>query len=113
MFTLRKSLIVLAAAAGIAFTGASAASAGTWQQNHPARTEINHRLANQHARIREERKEGEISARQAARLHAEDHRIRMQERRMAMRDHDGGHLNAHQVRKLNHEENQVSRQIPR
>jgi len=92
---------------GAAVTGASAET--PWQANHPARAEVNHRLANQAMRIKAERRAGEISARKAHRLHIADRHVLRQERRMAAR-HDG-HLTRAQVHRLNREENRVSRHI--
>jgi hypothetical protein len=92
-----------------AVTGASADT--RWQANHPRREEVNQRLHNQNLRIRDERRDGELTARQAHRLHAEDRGIRRQERRFAR--HDGGHITRAEQRRLNHEENKVSGQIGR
>lgn len=88
---------------------AGAASAAPWQQNHPRRAEVNHRLANQDRRINTERREGEISGRQAHALHAEDRSIRHEERSMASLDN--GHITKGDQRALNQQENTVSRQI--
>jgi hypothetical protein len=102
----------LMAVLGVMLTGSAvtAASAETpWQANHPARVEVNHRLANQAARISAERRAGEISARKAHRLRVADRHILRQERRMA-RMH-GGHLTRAQVHRLNREENKVSGRI--
>jgi len=95
--------------AGSAVTSAFADT--TWQANHPRRVEVNHRLANQNSRIHEERREGELTGRQAHRLHVADHHIRRQERRFAR--HDGGHITRAEQHRLNREENKVSRQIGR
>lgn len=105
----RKLLTV--AAAALAIGGMTTVSfAGThWQNHHPRRAEVNGRLANQSRRIREERKEGEINGRQAARLHRQDHTIRREERAMARTN--GGHLTKAEQRTLNRQENHVSRRI--
>ena len=93
-------------------TAATGASAQTpWQHHHPRRVEVNHRLANQNHRIRQERREGELSARQAHALHMEDRGIRGQERMYASRHH--GHLTRAEQHRLNREENGVSGQIGR
>ena len=104
--------------ATVAFASALlAGSAGTafadtpWQESHPRREEVNNRLANQDHRIHQERREGEISGRQARQLHREDRHIRNEERRMAARD--GGHITRADQRILNRQENRVSRQIGR
>ena len=101
-----------AAVAAVALTGlASNALAGEtrWQKDHPRRTEVNARLANQNKRINKEVKEGEITKAQAHKLHAEDHAIRREERTMASTN--GGHITKAEQRALNQQENQVSKQI--
>jgi hypothetical protein len=82
-----------------------------WQKDHPRRTEVNKRLANQNQRIKQERKEGEINKAQAQKLHAEDHAIRQEERTMASTN--GGHITKAEQKSLNQQENQVSKQIGR
>ena len=94
----------------VVLAGAAGASAETqWQAHHPRRVEVNHRLARQDHRIAVERREGELSGRQARELHAEDRGVRAQERFDA--SHDRGHITRAEQRRLNHEENGVSRQI--
>ena len=80
-----------------------------WQKNHPRREQVNNRLANQNKRIRQERKEGEITKGQAKQLHSEDHAIRQEERTMASTN--GGHITKAEQKSLNQQENQVSKQI--
>ena len=80
-----------------------------WQKNHPRREQVNNRLANQNKRIKQERKEGEISKAQAQKLHSEDHAIRQEERTMASTN--GGHITKAEQKALNQQENQVSKQI--
>jgi hypothetical protein len=87
------------------------AQAGKWQQEHPRRAEVNHRLDNQNRRINHELKEGEITKQQARQLHHEDHQIRREERQMAAQH--GGHITKQEQRALNQQENAVSRQIGR
>jgi hypothetical protein len=93
--------------AGVA--GTALADETQWQKDHPRRTQVNSRLANQNKRIKQERKEGEITKAQAAKLHQEDHAIRQEERTMASTN--GGHITKAEQRSLNQQENQVSRQI--
>jgi hypothetical protein len=104
----RKMLTVIAIAS-LFSTGAMAAT--PWQQNHPGRTEVNHRLANQNARIHREVREGELSSRQARTLHRDDRQIRTEERFMASQN--GSHLTRQEWSTLNNQENAVSRQIGR
>jgi gas vesicle protein len=80
-----------------------------WQKDHPRRTEVNKRLANQNKRIHNEVKEGEITKAQAKQLHGEDHAIRQEERTMASTN--GGHITKAEQKALNQQENQVSQQI--
>ncbi len=100
-------------ALSLAAVGGSAgsAAAGTWDQRHPRRAEVNERLAIQNFRINRELREGEISYRQARALHAEDRAIRAQERAMAYAR--GGSISRGEQRLLNQEENFVSHQIGR
>jgi len=104
--------VVTVAAASLALAGfASSAFAQEtqWQKNHPRRTEVNARLANQNNRIHNEVKDGQISKAQAQKLHSEDHAIRQEERTMASTN--GGHITKAEQRSLNQQENQVSKQI--
>jgi hypothetical protein len=101
------ALAIAAVTAGSLSTGAFAET--QWQKDHPRRTEVNARLANQDQRIHNEVKEGEISRSQAAALHREDRQIRGEERAMA--SHDRGHITKADQTALNQQENAVSRQI--
>lgn len=80
-----------------------------WDKQHPRRDEVNDRLENQHKRIHQEVKEGELTKPQAAALHKEDHQIRQEERAMASQN--GGHITKTEQRALNQQENAVSKQI--
>lgn len=80
-----------------------------WLKTHPRRAEVNARLANQNRRINTERKEGEITGQQAAKLHAEDRQIRHEERQIAKKNN--GHITKKEQMRLNQQENQVSEQI--
>ena len=105
-----KGLLITAALA-VTTGAATTASAGRWQNHHPRRAEVNGRLDNQNRRIREDRRDGEITGAQARDLHAEDHGIRGQERYDASKN--GGHITKAEQHQLNQEENGVSSQIPR
>jgi hypothetical protein len=107
--SIRTVLTAVAATVSLACLAAPAFADTPWQANHPRRVEVNSRLANQNARIHQEVRNGQISRAKAARLHAADHRIRTQERRMAAR-HDS-HLTRHEDARLNREENHVSHRI--
>jgi hypothetical protein len=108
----KKAVIVAALGLSAALGTVACASAETvWQRDHRDRVEINHRMENQNLRIDRERREGEISRRQALYLHREDHSIRAQERFDSQ--FDRGHLTSAQYRALNQDENVVNRQIDR
>ena len=106
-----KRAILFVASLAFAGTGMATAADASWRTAHPRRAEVNARLANQDRRIHEERREGEITAAQAHDLHAEDRGIRAQERYDASLHN--GHITRAEQSRLNHEENQVSRQIGR
>jgi septal ring factor EnvC (AmiA/AmiB activator) len=108
--SVRSILTVTALTVALSGFAASAMADETqWQKDHPRRTEVNKRLANQNKRIHQERKEGEITKAQAAKLHSEDHAIRQEERAMASTNH--GHITKAEKKALNQQENQVSKQI--
>jgi hypothetical protein len=88
----------------------TASAETTWQKNHPRRTQVNHRLANQDKRIHQDVKNGTLNKAQAANLHHEDHQVRQEERDMASQN--GGHITKSEQRALNGQENSLSNQIP-
>ena len=101
-----RTLLIAAAGLTLAAGAAGAASAETpWQAHHPRRVEVNHRLERQNHQIRVERREGDLTAAQARRLHERDYMIRMQERRFA--SHRGGHIGYAEQARLNRQENAV------
>jgi hypothetical protein len=109
--TIKKNLLLAAMGLVLAAGAATGASADTrWEANHSRREEVNHRLHSQNVRIRDARRDGDINARQAHRLHVADSRIRHQERTYA-RFH-GGHISRAEQMRLNREENRVSHHIP-
>jgi hypothetical protein len=93
------------ALAAIAISPVGASAATQWQKNHPARTHINHRLANQNRRISAGVRDGQLTRGQARALRSDDHAIRAQERADARADHNNGHLTRAQAKSLNREEN--------
>jgi hypothetical protein len=82
-----------------------------WNAEHPRRAEVNQRLENQNARITEGVRDGKLTRNEARRLHAQDHRIRREERTMAAAN--GGHITKREQRMLNRQENRTSRRIYR
>jgi hypothetical protein len=106
----RTALMIAAVTLSLSGFAASAMADETqWQKDHPRRTEVNARLANQDKRIHNEVKDGQINKAQAKQLHSEDHAIRSEERTMASTNN--GHITKTEQRALNQQENQVSKQI--
>jgi len=97
-------LISLAALAG------TASAETTWQKNHPRRTQVNHRLANQNKRINSDVKNGTLTKGQAATLHKDDRQVRQEEHDMASQN--GGHITKSEQGVLNGQENGISSKIP-
>ncbi len=106
---LRRTLIVSATLALLAGFATTASAETQWQKDHPRRTQVNKRLNNQDKRINQERKEGEITKGQAAKMHKQDHQIRQEERDMASQN--GGHITKQEQKTLNQQENKESRKI--
>jgi|SRR5271155_1190907 outer membrane murein-binding lipoprotein Lpp len=106
----RKTLTFAAAIVSLAALTGTASADTTWQKNHPRRTQVNSRLANQNRRIHNDVKDGTMSKAQAANLHHEDHQVRQEERDMASQN--GGHITKAEQGVLNHQENGISNQIP-
>jgi hypothetical protein len=94
---------------GLLTSFAAGAQETQWQKDHPRRTEVNGRLANQDARIHNQVKYGNMTKAQAGQLHKEDHQIRQEERSMASQN--GGHITKSEQHTLNQQENGVSKQI--
>jgi hypothetical protein len=88
----------------------AASAETTWQKNHPRRTQVNQRLANQNKRIHQDVKNGTLSKSQAADLHRQDRQVRREERDMASQN--GGHITKSEQRVLNSQENKISGQVP-
>jgi len=106
----RKHLGFAAVLVSLAGLAGTASAETTWQKNHPRRTQVNHRLANQNKRIHQDVKNGTLTKGQAANLHHEDHQVRQEERDMASQD--GSHITKTDQRALNQQENGISNQIP-
>lgn len=107
----KKATLTILAATLIVAVASNAMADTRWQRHHPRREQVNNRLARQNARIRTERKEGEINGAQARALHANVRAIRAQERADASTRH--GHITRAQKRALNKELNANSRAIGR
>ena len=105
----RLASAVLVSFFAVSALGSAWANESQWDKRHPRRAQVNERLEKQNQRIREERKEGEISKQQAQQLHQQDRAIRQEERMMASQH--GGHITQAEQKSLNQQENAVSRQI--
>jgi len=101
--------VVSAAPAQAAPTPPAGGHAKIWKEKHPRRAQVSNRLDNQNARIKAKRKSGEITAKQAAKLHREDKSLRKEHRAMALRN--GGHITKKKQKTLNQQENAISKQI--
>ena len=106
---IRKLLTIMALTSTFAALSSNVFAETAFQQNHPRRAQVNSRLNNQNRRIDTEVKDGQISRRQAAMLHGEDHQIRSEERFDASLN--GSHITRAEQVSLNQQENSVSRQI--
>jgi hypothetical protein len=104
-----KTIAAIATVLAITLATNAFADETKWDKDHPRREQVNKRLNNQDKRIKDERKEGEITKGQAAQLHKEDHQIRQEERDMASQN--GGHITKQEQKTLNQQENKVSKQI--
>lgn len=109
MNSIRSVVIAAVVAVTLGAVAAPARADTQWQKDHPRREQVNNRLKNQNKRIKQERKEGEITKGQAKQMHGEDHALRQEERTMASTN--GGHLTKAEQKSLNQQENQVSKQI--
>ena len=88
---------------------APAASPNNFDKTHPRRAEVNKRLQNQNARTDNKVAEGKMSKGEAAKIHAQDHAIRKEEKRDAAAN--GGHITKAEQKHINHQENHVSKEI--
>jgi hypothetical protein len=99
---MKKTILVT-----LVFLGSVAASQA--EGHHPRRKEVNHRLENQNKRIDRKVADGQMSKKEGAKLHKDDHQIRQEERDMASQDH--GHITKQEQKTLNQQENGVSKKI--
>lgn len=107
----RKSLLAAIGLTVLLGSAVSASAETQWERNHPRREQVVDRIHNQSLRITRERREGEMTARQAHYLRHEDGAVLHQERRNAR--FNDGRITKHEQVRLNREENGVSRQIGR
>jgi hypothetical protein len=109
MVGIKRIVLVALGAASLAAIAGGASAETRWQDHHPRRVEVNHRLGNENARINAGRRDGQLSYRQARALRYDDRSIRREERIDARFDH--GHITRGEQRILNHQEHAVSRRI--
>ena len=110
MSTTTRKIIALIGTIGLVAGFVANANAETqWQKNNPRRTEVNDRLAVQHARVNQKVDSGKMTAAQGAQIKHEDHQVRQEERDMAAQN--GGHITKQEQRTLNRQENAISNQI--
>jgi len=79
----RSVLGAVAATAALASFAAPVMAQTPWMAQHPRRAQVDARLRDQDARIDRAVREGRIGPDRAAKLHAADQRIREEERQMA------------------------------
>jgi hypothetical protein len=112
MFSVSKGsrFAIVAMSLGLLAGTSQLAAAGTWQQDHPRRTEVNARLELQNWRIDQALKDGKISVGRADALHDQDQFLRKEERFDAKQD--GSHITSAEQKALNQQENGISGKIP-
>lgn len=104
-----KAILITVLTGLIGVSATSAMAETKFEKTHPARDQVNDRLAKQDKRIHREVKEGDMSKQKAERLHKADHKIRQEERDMAAQN--GGHITKQEQKTLNQQENGVSKKI--
>ena len=106
-----KTNKILAAAfiVAMSLTTTTIFAQNNWDANHPRRAEVNGRLQNQNARVDNKVADGKMSRGEGAKIHAQDHAIRREERRDAAAN--GGHITKAEQAHINHQENRVNREI--
>jgi len=106
-----KKLIIAALAIALSFT-TYAQGPGVQRtniKNHPRVNQVNKRIDNQEKRIKEERKEGEMTKAEAKEARKNISEINMQKK--VMRQEHNGHLTKKDQKALNKELNQNSKEI--
>lgn len=106
---MKSRIILLAATLASGLLVSAPASANHWENRHPRRDQVLDRVQHQAHRIREERKEGDISKAQAHALRLSDRSIALQQRADARAN--SGHLTRAEQRTLNRELNANSKAI--
>jgi len=110
MTRLKTTAAILFAALTLGAGIASASADTPFQDAHPRRAEVLGRAQAENHRIADARREGEISARQAHRLHEQNRRVVLREQRLARRQ--GGAITRGQQVRLNRAETRIERHTP-
>ncbi len=97
------------AAFGLALTLGTMGAASAGPVHHPRRAEVVDRIHNQNVRINHERREGDLTFKQAHRMHMKEHAMLRHEQRDA-RMHNG-HITKGEQHALNHRLNHMSKRI--
>lgn len=106
---MKLDLILVAATLASGLLVSEPASANRWENHHPRRDQVLDRVQHQAHRIRDERKEGDITRGQARALRATDHSIALQQRADARAN--GGYITRAEQRTMNQELNANSKAI--
>ncbi len=107
---MKLTRMYLSAFLALSLIGASAlANDEGFKKRHPRRAEVNGRMKNQQKRIGEGIENGKINPGEAQKLEGEEKAIKQEER--ADVKANGGYLTKKEQRKLNKEENGVSKEI--
>ena len=104
--SIKRIPFALAVSGLLALTGVAQAQ-NSWDATHERHNEVIDRPAHQNERVREERREHEISAERAEQMHRQEHRTREEERLSASRDRGG--IGVPEPRPLNQRDDYQSR----
>lgn len=104
-----KKFIIAALAISFGLTSFAQGPATQTAQRHPRVQQVNKRIINQEKRIREERKEGEMTKAEAKEARKNLSEINMQKK--VMRQEHNGHLTKKDQKELNKELNKNSKEI--
>jgi hypothetical protein len=110
MTRLKTTAAILFAALTLGAGIASASAETRFEDNHPRRAEVLARARVENHRIADARQGGDITARQAHRLHERNREIVQREQRLAHRQ--GGSITRGEQVRLNRAENRLARHTP-
>jgi hypothetical protein len=110
---MNQSIFTKAAASIGIFTVLVCASAtsfaSTWQEQHPRRAQVNHRIEHQKNEIKKEVASGEMSKSEAKSLLKKEHAIRVEQKAMAAQHH--GRITKQEQLILNKQLNATKKEI--